>query len=33
MMARTKKHASLTILDRLADKFTIGDDCWEWTAA
>lgn len=21
------------ILDRLADKFTVGDGCWEWTAA
>lgn len=21
------------VLDRLADKFTVGDGCWEWTAA
>lgn len=21
------------ILDRLADKFTVGDDCWKWTAS
>lgn len=20
------------LLDRIADKFTVGDDCWEWTA-
>lgn len=23
----------MTVLDRLADKFTIGDGCWQWTAA
>jgi hypothetical protein len=22
----------LDVLERLADKFTIGDNCWEWTA-
>jgi hypothetical protein len=22
-----------TLLDRLVDKFTIGDGCWEWTAS
>jgi hypothetical protein len=22
-----------SLLDRLGDKFTIGDECWEWTAA
>lgn len=21
------------VLDRLANKFTVGDDCWEWAAA
>lgn len=24
--------ATLSTLDRLADKFTVGDGCWEWTA-
>jgi hypothetical protein len=24
--------AMTDVLDRLADKFTVGDDCWEWTA-
>ena len=23
----------MPILDRLADKFTVGDGCWEWTGA
>ena len=23
----------MTFFDRLTSKFTIGDDCWEWTAA
>src|SRR5260221_12037830 len=22
----------MEVLDRIADKFTIGDGCWEWTA-
>lgn len=21
------------VIDRMADKFTVGDDCWEWTGA
>lgn len=26
-------HQPAPLLDRLANKFTVGDDCWEWTAA
>jgi hypothetical protein len=25
--------ADAAVLDRLADKFTVDDGCWEWTAA
>lgn len=24
---------TMAMIDRIADKFTVGDDCWEWTAA
>ena len=26
------QYAERYVLDRLADKFTVGDGCWEWTA-
>lgn len=31
-MARPKG-TTTPVIDRIADKFTVGDGCWEWTAS
>lgn len=32
-MSTRTRHERTPIVERIADKFTVGDGCWEWTAS